>query len=80
MSKELQNAITDYSTAIAKYKAKYPHLQTELTIEEQKDYYDCYWYRADCYQDLGKKDLASQDHQVTSAFQKNLSNYRDNHQ
>ncbi|MBK9774161.1 MAG: hypothetical protein IPP57_25635 [Candidatus Obscuribacter sp.] len=79
MSKELQNAITDYSIAIAKYKAKYPHLQTELTIEQQRDYYDCYWYRADCYQDLGKKDLAGQDHQVTSAFQKNLSNYRDNH-
>ncbi|MBP6351152.1 MAG: tetratricopeptide repeat protein [Candidatus Obscuribacter sp.] len=80
MAKDSQNAINDYSTAIAKYKAKYPHLQTELTIEQQRDYYDCYWYRADCYQDLGKKDLAGQDRKIGLEFQTREAKYRDNHQ
>lgn len=80
MSKDPNHAIADYSTAIAKYKAKFPHLQTDIEIEQQRDYYDCYWHRAECYQNLGKKDLASQDNKIALEFYKREAEYRDNHQ
>jgi len=79
MSKDPNHAIADYSTAIAKYKGKFPHLQTDLETEQQRYYYDCYWHRAECYENLGKKDLASQDNKIALEFYKREAEYRDNH-